>query len=318
MAAISREPGPPVGRSRGAGTAPSASGAGDALASLRSRVLELVGDWPVSDADDPQQHAEKPAAGERILADRLAAALMHHEPGWRLPRASTLARQHEVDIFQVYLALDDLAHRRLVRRLPNGQVYKASPAEYLVALEGVAGLASQLDPMGEEITCHSREIVRRRCPEDVGQALSIRAGEPVSMVRMMWTAGGDPAGLTTTYLADPDTAFAESAEPKGAPALTISLLAPPTNHITADANACSTLRPGSLFIEVQPPPTSVARKLRLSAGEPVALIVVRFDYPGRQRPAALTIAALRPDKFRIRVQSPDLPLAAGQDVIEPA
>ena len=195
---------------------------------------------------------------------------------------------------------------------------QGSPAEYLVALEGVAGLASQLRSMGEEITCHSREIVRRRCPEDVGQALSIRAGEPVSMVRMMWTAGGDPAGLTTTYLADPDTAFTESAEPKGTPALTISLLAPPTNHITADANAYSALRPGSLFIEVQPPPTSVARKLRLSAGEPVVLIVVRFDYPGRQRPAALTIAALRPDKFRIRVQSPDLPLAEGQDVIEPA
>lgn len=308
----SQKPGPAVGPSSRSVPASSPASAGDALASLRGRALELVGDWAPADADDPRRDAAVPVAGERILADRLAAALVHHEPGWRLPRASTLARRYAVDVSQVDRAIDDLIHRRLVRRLPNGQLYRASPAEYLLALEGVPGLASQVDPMGEEITCHSRHILRRPCPEDVGQALGIRAGEPVSVVRVMWAAGGQPAGLTTSYLTDPDPGRAVPADSEAADANTISPLTPPTDYVTADANADSALRPSGLIIEMQLPPPSVARSLRLSAGEPATLIIVRFSPPGQHRPAALTIAALRPDKFRILIQSPVAPRAAGR------
>jgi hypothetical protein len=47
----------------------------------------------------------------------------------------------------------------------------------------------------------------------------------------------------------------------------------------------------------------VARSLRLSAGQPAALVTVRFDDPDVGRPVALTIAVFRPDLFRIVVES---------------
>jgi hypothetical protein len=58
-----------------------------------------------------------------------------------------------------------------------------------------------------------------------------------------------------------------------------------------------------VHVELQPPPPSVARSLRLSAGQPAALVTVRFDDPEEDRPVALTIAVFRPDLFRIVVES---------------
>src|SRR5437764_14849348 len=79
------------------------------------------------------------AGAAAVLADRMAAALVHHEPGWRLPRLTALARRYSVSPAQVDSAIDDLAARHLVRRLPDGQVYRASPAAYWVPLAGVPG-----------------------------------------------------------------------------------------------------------------------------------------------------------------------------------
>jgi hypothetical protein len=56
----------------------------------------------------------------------------------------------------------------------------------------------------------------------------------------------------------------------------------------------------------------VARSLRLSAGQPAALVTVRFDDPEAGRPVALTIAVLRPDLFRIVVESGENPLGDGE------
>ena len=66
----------------------------------------------------------RPAAAA-VLADRLAAALVHHEPGWRLPRLTALARRYSVSSAEIDAAIDELAARHLVRRLPDGQVYRA-------------------------------------------------------------------------------------------------------------------------------------------------------------------------------------------------
>jgi hypothetical protein len=63
-------------------------------------------------------------------------------------------------------------------------------------------------------------------------------------------------------------------------------------------------RPMALHLEMQPPPSSVARGLRLRAGQPAAMVTVRFDDPVAARPVALTVAALRPDLFRIVIDSP--------------
>ena len=112
-------------------------------------------------------------AAAAVLADRLAAALVHHEPGWRLPRLTALARRYSVSSAEIDAAIEELAARHLVRRLPDGQVYRASPAEYLVPLEGVFGLVSRVDPMGGHLACTSRHATLRRPPEDIGRSLGI-------------------------------------------------------------------------------------------------------------------------------------------------
>src|SRR6266705_39802 len=143
----------------------------------------------------------RPTAAAAILADRLAAALVHHEPGWRLPRLTALARRYSVSSAEIDAAIEELAARHLVGRLPDGQVYRASPAEYWVPLEGVFGLVSRVDPMGGQLACASRHATLRRPPEDIGRSLGQPPGEPVVAVRCIWTVGGEPAAPAALTLA---------------------------------------------------------------------------------------------------------------------
>jgi DNA-binding GntR family transcriptional regulator len=251
------------------------------------------------------------AAG--VLADRMAAALVHHEPGWRLPRHTALARRFNVSTAEIEAAVEDLTERHLVRRLPDGQFYRSSPAEYLIPLEGVPGLASYVDPLGGALSCRSRQVSWRRVPEDIGWALGISPGEPVCVVRLLWTAGGEPAAFSTTYLpaaADMPSTAAEEA----APAPELSLLPLTGQYGQQETGRTDLSPPGlprALHVEMQPPPPSVARSLRLSAGQPAAMVTVRFDDPAERRPVALTVAVLRSDLFRIVIESRELPLADG-------
>jgi hypothetical protein len=41
----------------------------------------------------PEGRQQAPTGAAGVLADRMAAALVHREPGWRLPRRSALARR---------------------------------------------------------------------------------------------------------------------------------------------------------------------------------------------------------------------------------
>ena len=47
--------------------------------------------------------AQGSAAG--VLADRMAAALVHREPGWKLPRRSALARRFNVSLAEIDVAV---------------------------------------------------------------------------------------------------------------------------------------------------------------------------------------------------------------------
>ena len=134
-----------------------------------------------------------------MLADRIAAALLHHEPGWRLPRHTALARRYNVSAAEVESAIDELTDRHLLRRLPDGQVYRASPAEYRLSLEGMSGLTSHVDPMGE-LAAKTRYVSRRRAPEDIGRVLGLAPGDSVIVIRCLWTVGGEPAAFSSTYL----------------------------------------------------------------------------------------------------------------------
>jgi DNA-binding GntR family transcriptional regulator len=267
-----------------------------------------------------QDGPARPAIG--VLADRLAAALVHHEPGWRLPRHTALARRYNVSPAEIETAIGELVSRHLIRRLADGQLYRASPAEYLIEIEGVSGLSSSLDPMGGDIACRSRQVSWRRVPEDIGWALGLQTSDPVCVVRFLWTAGGEPAACTTTYL-PADRATGSADEPSAPLPEALTLLPLSVRPHAADpeaaaggadpAAAAPGGRPSALHIEMQPPPPAVARSLRLPAGQPATIVTVRFDDPSDGTPAALTVAVLRSDLFRVVLQSPQAPLADGGD-----
>jgi UTRA domain len=277
-------------------------------------------------ADDVRRAgARRRRVSAGVLADRMAATLVHHEPGWRLPRLTAMARRFNVSAAEVDAAIDDLAARHLLRRLPDGQVYRASPAEYRVPLEGLSGLTSQVDPMGGQLVCKSRQVSRRRPPEDIGRSLGLEAGEPVLAIRCVWTVGGEPGALSASYLPErlgqlwpglaappfappgdyPPVDGLPTAIPDGAGAPAAAGAGSPSPEAAAGTGAAPavTARPRALQIELAPPPSSVARSLRLAAGELVATVTVSFEDPAAHRPVAITTAMLRPDLFRIVIQA---------------
>ena len=274
-----------------------------------------AGDGP---AGGSEQAADRPAA--HVLADRVAAALIHHEPGWRLPRRSALARRYGVSPAEMEAAIEELAARHLLRRLPDGQVYRASPADYLIRLEGLSDLRASVDPMGMAITCASRHVSWRRVPEDIGGALGLSPGDPVCVVRCLWTSGSWPAAFSASYLPEQQSFLAED-PPVFAEVLTAAHVVPGSPAYPADRDAARrsamTPRQAGLYIELQPPAPSVARSLRLAAGQPAVTVTVRFDDARTAAPMALAIAVLRPEMFRVVVESPQGPranaAAAGDD-----
>ena len=201
--------------------------------------------------------ATAPAA---VLASRMAAALVPHEPGWRLPRLTSLARRYSVSIAEIDAAIGELAARHLVRRLPDGQVYRASPAEYWVPLAGVPGLVSHVDPMGGQLACKSRTISRRRPPEDIARSLGLAPDELTVAVRCLWTVGGEPAALCATYLAE---RFAGT------------LGAPPAVTLSPAAGDGAAGSPSS----VAQNPATDPRHTRQPVGEPIRSRASR-GYPG--------------------------------------
>jgi DNA-binding GntR family transcriptional regulator len=249
-----------------------------------------------------------------VLADRIAASLVHHEPGWRLPRHTALARRYNVSTAEIDAAVEELSSRHLVRRLPDGQLYRVSPAEYLIPIEGIPGLTSRADPMGGQIALRSRQASWRQVPEDIGWALRIPPTDPVGVIRVQWTANGEPAAFCTTYLVkDVAGPFINAQDGASAASLTLLPITGPPAHPDPEHGGLTPIgEPSAVHVEMQPPPPSVARSLRLATGQPAALVTVQFDDPGDGRPVALTIAVLRPDLFRVVVDCGDQPLADGE------
>jgi len=236
-----------------------------------------------------------PARASTVLADRMAAALVHREPGWRLPRRTALARRYNVSLTEIDTALGDLARRSLVRRLPDGQLYRASPADYWIPLEGAGGLGTRLDPMGGTIACQTRHVSTREAPQDVAWALHLPCGAPIRVVRCVWVSEGDPAAVSTAYLNEP--VAGEDTEPgqeagQGFPSL---------------GSVLNALPAAAVSLEMSPPQPSIARSLRLSPGQSVITVTVRFDNTATGEPAGLTVVMLKPELFRIAIDTTGAP-----------
>jgi DNA-binding GntR family transcriptional regulator len=236
-----------------------------------------------------------PLRATTVLADRMAAALVHREPGWRLPRRTALARRYNVSLTEIDTALGDLARRSLVRRLPDGQLYRASPADYWIPVEGTAGLGTRLDPMGGAITCQTRHVSRREAPQDIAWALRLPSGAPIRVVRCVWVSAGDPAAVSTAYLNEPPGD--EDAEPGQEEDQPVSSLGSVLNGLPAAA----------VSVEMSPPQPAVARSLRLSPGHPVITVTVRFDDADSGEPAGLTVVMMRSGLFRVAIDTTEAP-----------
>src|SRR5689334_2458744 len=236
-----------------------------------------------------------PVRASTVLADRMAAALVHREPGWRLPRRTALARRYNVSLTEIDAALGDLARRSLVRRLPDGQLYRASPADYWIPVEGAAGLGTRLDPMGGAITCQARHVSRRDAPQDVAWALRLPSGAPIRVVRCVWACAGDPAAVSTAYLNEPPgDGDAEPGQEEDQPVPSLD-------------SVLNALPAAAVSVEMSPPQPSIARSLRLSPGQPVITVTARFDDAVTGAPAGLTVVVLRPELFRVAVDTTEAP-----------
>ena len=254
----------------------------------------------------------KSAAG--VLADRMAAALVHREPGWKLPRRSALARRFSVSLAEIDAAVEELSHRSLLRKLPDGQLYRASPAEYQIPIEGLAGLSTTVDPMGSAISCQAKHVSRRQAPQDICWALGLTPGTQVRVVRCLWTSGGSPVAMSTAYVPQSPGSHAPAGGKVSAPraddelswipAFDRVLSEPPAGRDEGDQEPETGLaagRPAALNVELRPPQPSIARGLQLAPGQSAITVTIRFD--AAAAPVALTVVMLRPDFFKVSVET---------------
>jgi len=278
----------------------------------------------------PSAAGEHPApdGAVNVLVERIAASLVNHEPGWRLPRASELARRHNVSTDEVHTALDELVARQLARQSADGHLYRTSPAEYLISVDGLAGLNAIIDPLGRKLTCLSYGAARQPAPELAAKALRVSSGEPVSVLRLVWAVDGAPAAVSTTYLArhlaqPQDLAAWLAAAASGG---TLPVSPPAEDELTVEDPvdlATSPIqgqagepprpehalhsRPCAVSVHMDLPPVSVARRLRLRPGQ-LAVLVTVLSRQGSRGPAGLTATVLRPDMFAVSlVTAPSVP-----------
>ena len=70
----------------------------------------------------------------------------------------------------------------------------------------------------------------------------------------------------------------------------------------------------AVSVEMSPPQPSIARSLRLAPGQPVISVTVRFDDTDTGEPAGLTVVMLKPELFRIAIDTSGAP--AGSSLAE--
>jgi hypothetical protein len=270
------------------------------------------GDFTVNDFTAGNPAGEDPRRpdvtdADQVLANRIAATIAHHKPGWTLPRQSVLARRYHVTTRQVAAAMDELAARHLIRLLPDGKARRISPTEYMFDLAGQLGLVARVEPLHGQLSCKSHSVAWHPVPADISAALGIATGESACILQKLWTVGGEPAAATTSYLAGPAAEpFLAALNGADTDSLHAILPMPPARAATpggAPEPGERVLVPHALRIELQQPPPWAAGVLRLSASDSAIGITVRYTERADGDAAALTVAVLRPDYFRVIVDS---------------
>jgi DNA-binding GntR family transcriptional regulator len=146
--------------------------------------------------------------------------------------------------------------------------------------------------MGSPIECHARHASLREAPQDVAWAIGVRVGLPVQVIRCVWTLAGEPAAISTAYL--PESSGGEQV-----------VAAQPEGDFGAQLDSLPGLsaKPASVSLEMCPPQPSAARSLRLTPGQPVITVTIRFEDRELGTPAGLTVVMLRPELFRVAIDT---------------
>jgi hypothetical protein len=201
----------------------------------------------------------------------------------------------------------------LTDRTPDGRYLRASPAHYVLPLRGgPSGLRAFAYPAGGDLCVRSRTIAEHPVRHDIEWTLQLASDEPVWILQLGWAVGGSPGALTTTYLprrlAESLIADIDSAGPDA-----ISAVLPLTPLATTsgrDGGWPGWLVPRTLDACMQQPTRGAAQALGLGACQRAVMITARYDDLRDGTPVALTVAALRPEEFRITIASSDQPILA--------
>ena len=113
-------------------------------------------------------------------------------------------------------------------------------------------------------------------------------------------AAGEPAAVSTAYLHETADDDHDAASPQDEPE--------PSSF--DEVLSSSVLPAAAVSVELSPPQPAVARSLRLSPGQPVITVTVRFDDPAAGRPAGLTVVMLKPELFRVAIDTTEVQVSA--------
>lgn len=215
-------------------------------------------------------------------------------------------------------AIEQLIARQVIRRGADGQLYRSSPAEYLIAVDGLAEMSAVVDPMGRDLTCLSYGMVGLAAPESAARALRVPPGTQLDVLRLAWAVDGVPAALSTTYLVRQGGQSRTLAPWIAATAgRGVLPLAAPAEEFAGRGASRAPDRPGrpeAVSVQLSLPPVSVSRRLRLRPGQLAIAVTVLSGTDPATGPAALTVTVLRPDMFSVNlVTTPPAAAPGGGD-----
>ncbi len=245
-----------------------------------------------------------------VLAERISAKIAHRPPGWRLPRSSVLARHYGVPQQLLDEALAGLLARHQISYLGPGQFSRANGGSEAPAAAG-GGLAIRIEPVCPDISCQSRQDSYGPLPAGLTGALGLAAGVQALTIQVLWAAGPAPAALVTSYL--PGGRSAQAAACQGAAAPADPPAAWPAHLLVTGHRPAGECRPHAIALQMSAASAAVARKLRLAAGTPVALVLASYLDPADGSVRCVTVAALRPERFLIVIESAGSPAGGCAD-----
>src|ERR1017187_2882785 len=138
-------------------------------------------------------------------------------------------------------------------------------------------------------------------------ALRLPPGALIRVIRCVWVSSGDPAAVSTAYLHD--SSAGEDTEGAGPDQGEGGFGSGPAGLPAAAGGGClRAVRAAAVSVEMSPPQPSIARSRRLSPGQPVITVTVRFDDAVTGEPAGLTVGMLKPELFRIAIDTAEAPV----------